>query len=123
MCFQHLMLQFIAFEKHTLAIEWRDGLRMIGVINTQLTTVLALPIGIQVHDHGKYPAIVAPKLIQVALVKTAFFVQRIMKFIPGDARITSTVEVNHKIVHQIEKEILGYIFVQSIQPVNLVAAQ
>lgn len=46
-----------------------------------------------------------------------------MKFIPGDARIASTVEVNHKIVHQIEKEILGYILVQSIQPVNFVAAQ
>ena len=117
------MLQFIAFEKHTLAIEWGNGLCMVGVINTQLTTVLALPVGIQVHDHRKYPTIVAPKLIQVALVKTAFFVQRIMKFIPGDARITSTVEVNHKIVHHVEKEILGNILVQSIQPVDLVAAQ
>ena len=105
------MLQFIAFEKHTLAIEWGDGLRMVGVINTQLTTVLALPVGIQVHDHRKYSAVVAPKLIQVALVKTAFFVQCIMKFIPGDARITSTVEVNHKIVHHVEKEILGNILV------------
>ena len=46
-----------------------------------------------------------------------------MKFIPGDARIASTVKVNHKIVHHVEKEILGNIFMQSIQPVNLVAAQ
>jgi len=46
-----------------------------------------------------------------------------MKFIPGDARIASTVEVNHKIVHQVEKEILCHILVESIQPVDLVAAQ
>jgi len=117
------MFQFIAFEKNALAIEWSDGLCMIGVINAQLPGILALPVGIQVHDHRKNPAVVAPKLVQVALVKTAFFVQRIMKFIPGNARITSTVEVNYKIVHQIEKEILGNIFMQAIQPVNLIAAQ
>ena len=99
MRFQYLMFQFIAFKKNALAIEWGNGLRVIGMINAQLPAVLALPIGIQVHDHRKYPAVVAPKLIQVALVKTAFFVQCIMKFIPGDARIASTVEVNHKIVH------------------------
>jgi len=114
------MLQFAAFEKDTLATEWGNGLYMVGVVNAQFTTIFRHPKLIEVQDHGKGPAFVAAKLIEVALVKTAFFIQGVMKFVAANASITALVQVKHKAIHQVKKAGFQGVMVLAVQPINLV---
>ena len=88
---QHLVLQLIAFKKHTLAVARLYYLNMVAVINAQFTPVLLLPLRVQIHDHRKRPALVVSKLIEVFFVKTTLCIQRIMEFVTGDTRIAGTV--------------------------------
>lgn len=118
---QDFVLQLAAFEKHTLTTEWGNGLYMVVVVNAQFTTIFRHPLLIEVQDHGKSPAFVAAKLIEVAFVKTAFFIQGVMEFIATNAGITTLVQVKHKAVHQFKKAGFQRVMVLAIQPINLVA--
>ena len=115
------MFQFVAFEKNAGAVARRDGLQVIVVVDAQFAAVLFLPAGIEVHDHGKRPAFVVAELVEVFFIKTAFFVQRIMEFVAGNAGVAAAVEVTDKLVHQFEKMVFVQVVVQGIEPVNLVA--
>ena len=53
-------------------------------------------------------------------IETSFFVQGVMKFIPGYPRKASTVQVTDKTVHQVEKTIFVDIVMRPVEPVYLV---
>ena len=114
------MLQFATFKKDTLTTEWGNGLYMVAVVNTQFTTIFRHPLLIEVQNHGKSPAFVAAKLIEVAFVKTAFFIQGVMEFVTTNAGVTALVQVKHKAIHQVKKAGFQGVMVLSIQPINLV---
>lgn len=61
------------------------------------------------------------ELIEVALVKTSFFIQGIMKFIAGNACVTTLIQVNYKAIQQVKKTVFLLMLVLAIQPKNLVA--
>ncbi len=98
---QYLVFQFAAFEKHTFARHGCDGLHMVNVEHAQFTPVLFLPVGVEVHDHGKRPAFVAPKLVEVFFVKSACFVKCVVKLVPRDAGVAGFIEVQNKTVHEV----------------------
>ena len=49
-------------------------------------------------------------------IKTAFFVQGIMKFTAGDAGVTGTVKMTYKIIHQVKKFIFIRIVMLAVKP-------
>ena len=55
-------------------------------------------------------------------VKTARFIHGVVKFVSGNARETSTVEVVYELIHQFKKTVFMTIIVFAIKPVNLIAA-
>ncbi len=60
-------------------------------MNAKLSTIVFLPITVEVHDHRILSAIVAPKLVEMLFVKAAFFIKGVMKFVIGNACIASGV--------------------------------
>ena len=115
---QHFVLQFAAFEKHTFAIEGRDRLDIVAVVDAEFAAVFFLPVAVQVHDHGNGPVLVVAKLVQVPFVKGTFFVQSVMKFVAGDASVAASVQVDHKTIHEVEKIIFMRIVVGPVKPVD-----
>ena len=118
----HFMRQFTTFKKNTFAIYGWDNLFRISVIDAEFAAVFGLPIDIEVHDHWKRTAFVVLKLVDVAFIETAFFVQRIVKFVARDARVTFPIEEQNEAVHEVEKTVFMHVIVAAVEPINLVAA-
>ena len=94
----------------------------ITVIDAEFAAVFGLPIGVEVHYHRKRAAFVVLKLVDVAFVETAFFVQRIVKFVARDARVTFPIEEQNEAVHEVKKTVFMHIVVAAVEPINLIAA-
>lgn len=119
---QYLVFQFAAFEKHTFAVARRNRLYLVGVVDAQFPAIRFLPAGIQIHNHRIGPALVVPELIEVFFIKSAFFIQGIMKLISADAGIAGAVQIADKTVHQFEKGIFMRIVVPAVEPVYFIAS-
>ena len=68
------MLQLVAPEKNNLAINGRNDLNTILVMYTKFPAIPSFPVFIQVHDHGKLPAIIILETIYVFFVKSSFVI-------------------------------------------------
>jgi hypothetical protein len=86
------MQQFIALEENEFSNLGRNGLLSPFVINAKLPTICHLPITVEIHNHGKLPTVVIAKLVEMFFIETSFFVERIMKFIAGDAGVASGIQ-------------------------------
>lgn len=117
---QDFVFQRTAFEKHTFATHRRNGLYMIVVIDAQFATILFQPVGIEVLDHRKGAVWVVLELIQVSFVKSALFVQGVVKLISRDAGVASCIEVGHKTVYEVKEVVFMRIVVRAVQPVDLI---
>ena len=91
-------------------------------MDTQLAAIPALPIRIQVHDHGVLPAHVVAELIEVFFIKAAGLVQGVVKLVSGDAGIAGTVQVEDELVHQVEECRLVDVVMFPVQPEDLIAS-
>lgn len=118
---QYFVCELTAFKEYTFPVYRRDVLQAIGMVYEQFAAIFFFPIRIEVHDHGILPAAIVPELIHVFFVETTFFIQCIMKFVPGNASITGRVQIADKMVHQVKKIILVEIIVLAVQPVNAIA--
>ena len=72
---------------------------VIIIMNAQFSSIILLPIVIQVHDHRILAAIIVPKLVLVLFIKTSLLIQGVMKFIAGNAGVAGLVQVCYKTIH------------------------
>lgn len=111
----------LLLKKNAFAIHWRYEFSVAILVYAQFAAVGGHPIFVEVHHHRILPATIIFKLIKVLFVKTAWLIQCIMKLVtcyPGKA---GAVQMRHKAVHQVKKNIFGGVIMQAVQPVNLVA--
>lgn len=118
---QYLVLQFAAFKKYALAVHGRYQFGAIVLVYAQLTAIGGHPTFIEVHHHAILPAAIGFKLVDVFFIKAAGLVQRIMKFVAGNAGKAGTVQMLYKTIHQIEKYVFGGVVVRTVQPIDLIA--
>lgn len=116
-------MQLTTFEKHTLAALRANGLLVVGMVDAQFAAILLLPIVIEVHNHRKFAAFVVLKLVEVLGIKTAFFVESIMKFIAFNTRVAGVIKEKDKAIHEVKKAVFVDIIVGAVEPVNFIPPQ
>ena len=119
-CHQHFMQHFATFEENAFAIFGRNRLQIIGVMYAQFAPVGGYPIGIQIHNHRIRPTFVVAKLVKVFSVKTTRFVQRVVKFVARNTRVTRCVEVGDEVVHKFKKLAFVHVLMSAVEPINLI---
>ena len=105
------MQEFTAFEEDAFTTERRYVLMTVVLMDAEFAAIGRLPVGIEIHDHGVLPAVIAAKLIEVAAVETPLLIYRIVKFIARDTRVAGRIEMAHKSIHEIKEIIFGGIIV------------
>lgn len=114
------MLQITAFEKYYFTIRWRNIQAVIFLKYPQLSSIFCFPAIVEVHDHGEFPAVIILELVQMPFIGATYWIQRIMKFIPVNSRVTGAIQVNDELIHQIKKSILKFVLMFAVKPVDLV---
>lgn len=118
---QDFVFDLAASEKNTFAHGRCDELGAFRSMDAKFSAMSVFPRIVEIHHHRKSAGRIVAKLVYMALVKCSGLVKRIVKFIARDGCKTGPVEIEHKIVDQIKKQMFFGRIVLSVEPVYLIA--